>query len=108
MDWLNIQEVLPPETIKEILNKRIINMIKYYPKPRDETCNTAILIEVTKQKEIVPTIIEVQESLPFRSEVNRIVIREKSIRYRDRTIFSREEIQNIATVFKLLGLKVWI
>jgi hypothetical protein len=50
MNWLNIKEVLPPETIREILNKRVINMIKYYPKPRDETCNTAILIEVTKQK----------------------------------------------------------
>ena len=108
MNWLNIKEVLPPETIKEIFNKHKIGMIKYYPKSRDETCNTAILIEVTKQKEIVPTIIEVQESLPFRSEVNRIVIREKSIRFRDKTIFSREEIQNIVTIFKLLGLKVFL
>ena len=108
MDWLNIKEVLPPETIKEMLNEHEISMIKYYPKPRDETCNTAILIEVTKQKEIVPTIIEIQESLPFNSEVNRIVIREKSIRYRDKTIFSREEMQKIVTIFKLLGLKVWI
>lgn len=108
MNWLNIKEVLPPETIREILNKRIINVIKYYPKPRDETCNTAILIEVTKQKEIVPIIIEIQEALPFNSEVNRIVIREKTIRYKDRNIFSREEMQKIVTIFKLLGLRVFI
>ena len=108
MDWLNIKEILPPETIREIFDKRVINMIKYYPKPRDETCNTAILIEVTKRKEIVPTIIEVQESLPFRSEVNRIAIREKPVRYRDRTIFTREEMNKLCVVFKLLGLKVWI
>ena len=104
MNWLNIRDVLPPETIREILNKRIIHNIKYYPKPRDETCNTATLIEVTKRKEIVPTIIEVQESLPFQGEVNRIVIREKPVRYRDRTIFTREEMNKLCVVFKLLGL----
>ena len=108
MNWLNIKEVLPPETIREILNKREIFMIKYYPKPRDETCNTAILIEVTKRKEIIPTIIEIQEALPFRSEVNRITIREKPVRYRDRTIFTREEMNKLYVVFKLLGLKVYL
>ena len=41
MNWLNIKEILPPETIREILNKREIFMIKYYPKPRDETSCTS-------------------------------------------------------------------
>lgn len=108
MDWLNIKEVLPPETIREILNKRNIGMIKYYPKPRDETSCTTILIEVFKRKEIVPTALEVYESLPpFQSKVNRISVYEKTIRYRDRSIFTIQEISNIATVFRLLGLKVY-
>lgn len=107
MTWLNIEEALPPETIKSILNTHKIHMIKYYSKPRDETCCTTVLIEVTKRKEIVPTALEILESLPFQSEVNRISVCEKTIRYRDRNIFTTQEIKNIATVFKLLGLKVY-
>lgn len=107
MNWLNIKEILPPETIKEILNKREIFMIKYYPKPRKIISYTTILIEVlNKNKEVVPIIIEVRESLNFYSKT--IIIEERTIRYKDRPIFSREEMENIATVFKLLGLKVYL
>ena len=109
MDWLNIKEILPPETIKEMLSKHKISMIKYYPKPRKITSYTTILIEVlNKNKEVVPAIIEIHESLPYYSEIKEITIEERTVRYKDRPIFSREEMQNIATVFKLLGLKVWI
>lgn len=106
MDWLNIQEVLPPETIKEILDKHEITLIRYYPKPRKITCYTTILIEVlNKNKEVVPTIIEVLES--FYGNVKGVFIQEKTIRCKDRSIFSREEMNSINTVFKLLGLKVY-
>ena len=107
MDWLNIKEILPPETIREILNKREIFMIKYYSKPRDETSCTAILVEMAKRKEIVPTVIEIHEYLPYYSKVNRITIQEKSIRYRDRTILTREELDKLGVVFELLGLEVF-
>lgn len=107
MDWLNIKEILPPETIKEMLSKHKISMIKYYPKPRKITSYTTILIEVlNKNKEIVPTIIEIHELLPYYTNEKQITIEERTVRYKDRPIFSREEMQNIATVFKLLGLKV--
>lgn len=109
MDWLNIKEVLPPETIREMLNKHEISMIKYYPKPRKITSYTTILIEVlNRNKEVVPTIIEVLESLPYYSEIKEITIEERTVRCKDRTIFSKEEMENIATVFKLLGLKVYL
>ena len=106
MSWLDIKEVLPPEAIKEMLNTHVIHDIKYYPKPRDETSCTAIFMEVSKRKEIVPTVIEVQEYLPFRSNVNGIAIIEKLIRCRDRRIFSEKELDKLRVVFKLLGLKV--
>lgn len=107
MNWLNIQEVLPPETLKEILNKHKISMIKYYPKPRHCTNRTTILLEVlNRDKEIAPTTIEVYESLPYYSNEKEISITEKIIRCRDRPIFSAEEINKIGIVFKLLGLKV--
>ena len=106
MNWLNIKEVLPPETIREMLNKHEISMIKYYAKPRKITSYTTILIEVlNKNKEIVPTIIEIHESLPL-YETNEITIKEITVRCKDKSIFSREEMKNIATVFKLLGLEV--
>lgn len=109
MDWLNIQEVLPPETIREMLNKHEISMIKYYPKPRKITSYTTILIEVlNKDKEVVPTVIEVCEFIGYSSKEKQISIDEKTVRYKDRPVFSGEEIKNITTVFKLLGLKVWI
>ena len=109
MTWLNIQEVLPSETIKEMLNKHKISMIRYYPKPRKITSYTTILIEVlNRNKEVVPTIIEIHESLPYYSEINEITIEERTVRCKDRTIFSREELENIATVFKLLGLRVFL
>ena len=107
MSWLNIKEILPPETIREILNKREIFMIKYYSKPRDETSCTAILVEMAKRKEIVPTVIEIHEYLPYYSKVNRITIQEKPIRYRDRTILTREELDKLGVVFELLGLEVF-
>ena len=108
MDWLNIKEILPPETIREMLNKHEISMIKYYPKPRKITSYTTILIEVlNRNKEVVPTTLEIHESLPL-SETNEITIEERTIRCKDRPIFSREELENIATVFKLLGLKVYL
>ena len=106
MNWLNIKDVLPPETIREILNKRVIHDIKYYPKPRDESSCTAIVIEVTKRKEIVPTAIEVLEFLPYKNSVNRILIEEKPIRYRDRKLLTREELNKLNVVFQLLGLNV--
>lgn len=106
MTWLNIKDVLPPETIREILDNHEIFMIKYYPKPRDETSCTTIFMEVSKRKEIVPTVIEVQEYLPFRSNVNGIAIVEKPIRCRDRRIFSGKELDKLRVVFRLLGLKV--
>ena len=107
MDWINIKEVLPPETLKEILNKHKISMIKYYPKPRQYTNRTTILLEVlNRDKELAPTIIEVCESLPYYSNEKEISITEKIIRCRDRNIFSTEEINKIGTVFKLLGLRV--
>lgn len=109
MDWLNIQEVLSPETIKEILNKHKISMIRYYPKPREITSYTTVLIEVlNRNKEVVPTTLEIHESLPYYSNEKEITIKEKTIRYKDRPIFFREEMLNIATVFKLLGLKVYL
>lgn len=109
MNWLNIEEVLPPETLKEILNKHKISMIKYYPKPRHCTNRTTILLEVlNRDKEIAPTTIEVCEALPFYSNGKEISITEKIIRCRDKPIFSMEELENIATVFKLLGLKVYL
>jgi hypothetical protein len=108
MDWLNIKEVLPPETIREMLNEHNISMIKYYSKPRKITSCTTILIEVlNKNKEVIPTIIEIRESLPYYSNEKEICIEEKTVRCKDRSVFSREEIKNIATVFKLLGLKVY-
>lgn len=108
MDWLNIEEVLPPETLKEILNKHKISMIKYYPKPRHCTNRTTILFEVlNKDKELAPTTIEVCEALPYYSNEKEISITEKVIRCRDRAVFSREEINKIGTVFKLLGLRVY-
>ena len=108
MNWLNIKEVLPPETIRKILNKHEISMIKYYPKPRKITSYTTILIEVlNKNKEVVPTIIEVHETLPL-NKTNEITIEEKTVRYKDRPIFSKEELENITTIFKLLGLKVYL
>lgn len=109
MNWLNIKDILPPETIREMLNEHEISMIKYYPKPRKITSYTTILIEVlNRNKEIVPTIIEVHESLPYYSETKEITIEERTVRCKDRTIFSREELENIATVFKLLGLRVFL
>ena len=109
MNWLNIQEVLPPETLKEILNKHKISMIKYYPKPRHCTNRTTILLEVlNRDKEIAPTTIEVCEVFSYYSNKKEISITEKVIRCRDRPIFSKEELKNIATVFELLGLKVWV
>lgn len=108
MNWLNIKEVLPPETIREILNKHEISMIKYYPKPRKITSYTTILIEVmNKNKEVVPTIIEICELLPYHSNEKEITIEEKTVRCKDRPVFSWEEMKNIKTVFKLLGLKVY-
>lgn len=109
MDWLNIKEILPPETIREMLKEHNISMIKYYPKPRKITSYTTILIEVlNRNKEVVPTIIEIHESLPYCSETNEITIKEITVRCKDKSIFSREEMENIATVFKLLGLKVFL
>ena len=112
MNWLNIKEVLPPETIREMLNEHNISMIKYYPKPRKINSYTTILIEVlNRDKEIAPTSIEVCEAIPYSSvygNEKEITITEKVIRCRDRPIFSREEINKIGTVFKLLGLKVRI
>lgn len=106
MNWLNIKEVLPPETIKEMLKEHNISMIKYYPKPRKITSYTTILIEVlNRNKEVIPTTIEVRESSNFYSKT--IIIEERTIRYKDRPIFSREEMENIGTVFKLLGLRVY-
>ena len=108
MDWLNIKEVLPPETIREILDKHEIFMIKYYPKPRHHTNRTTILLEVlNRDKEIAPTTIEVCEALPYYSKEKEISITEKVIRCRDRPIFSTEEINKMGTVFKLLGLRVY-
>lgn len=106
MNWLNVRDVLPPEILREILNKRVIHDIKYYPKPRDESSCTAILVEVTKRREIVPTVIEVFEYLPYKGNVNRILIREKPIRYRDRTVFTREELNKLRVIFQLLGLSI--
>ena len=109
MNWLNIKEILPPETIREMLNEHNISMIKYYPKPRKINSYTTILIEVlNKNKEVVPTTLEVSEYIGYSSKEKQINIEEKTMRNRDRLIFSREEINKIATVFKLLGLKVWI
>ena len=109
MNWLNIKEILPPETIREMLKEHNISMIKYYPKPRKITSYTTILIEVlNKNKEVVPTIIEIHESLPYYSEAKEITIKEITVRCKDKSIFSREEMENIATVFKLLGLKVYL
>lgn len=109
MNWLNIKEILPPETIREMLNKHEISMIKYYAKPRKITSYTTILIEVlNRNKEVVPTIIEVHESLPYYSETKEITIEERTVRCKDRPVFSREEMENIVTVFKLLGLKVYL
>lgn len=110
MDWLNIKEILPPENLKEILNKHKISMIKYYPKPRHHTNRTTILLEVlNRDKEIAPTTIEVCEAIPYSSvygNEKEITITEKVVRCRDRPIFSTEEINKIGTIFKLLGLKV--
>lgn len=109
MDWLNIKDILPPETIREMLNEHEISMIKYYPKPRKITSYTTILIEVlNRNKEVIPTIIEVHESLPYYSNEKEITIEERTVRCKDRPVFSREEMNNIATVFKLLGLKVYL
>lgn len=109
MSWLNIKEVLPPETIKKILNKYEISMIKYYPKPRKTTSYTTILIEVlNKNKEVVPTIIIVCESTSCLSKENQISIGQRAIRNNDRLIFSREEMKNLGITFELLGLKVWV
>jgi hypothetical protein len=108
MDWLNIKEVLPPETIREMLNEHNISMIKYYSKPRKITSCTTILIEVlNKNKEVIPTIIEIRESLPYYSNEKEICIEEKTVRYKDRPIFSNQELKDIATVFRLFGLKVY-
>lgn len=109
MNWLNIQEVLLPETIKEILNKHKISMIRYYPKPRKITSHTTILIEVlNKNKEIVPTIIKVCESIDYYNKEKQISIGQRTIRNKDRYIFSREEMKNLSITFELLGLKVWV
>lgn len=109
MNWLTIKNILPPETIREMLSEHEISMIKYYPKPRKITSYTTILIEVlNRNKEVIPTIIEVHESLPYYSEIKEITIEERTVRCKDRTIFSREEMENIATVFKLLGLRVFL
>ena len=107
MSWLNIQEILPPETIKEILNKYEIGSIKYYPKPRELTCYTTILLEIiNKHKELVPYIIEVHECLRWDTKEKEISIMRKTVRYKDRDVLTYEDISKLYTVFRLLGLKV--
>lgn len=109
MNWLNIKEVLSPETIRVILNKHEISMVRYYPKPRKTTSYTTILIEVlNKNKEIVPTIIVVCESINDFNKEKQISIGQRVIRNKDRLIFSREEMKNLGITFELLGLKVWV
>lgn len=108
MNWLNIKEVLPPETIREILDKHEITLIRYYPKPRKITSYTTILIEVLNEnKEIVPTTLEVSEYIGYSSKEKQITIEEKPIRCRDRTILTRKELDKLGVVFELLGLKVF-
>ena len=109
MDWLNIQEALPPETIKKMLNEHEISMIRYYPKPRKINSYTTILIEVlNKNKEVVPTTLEVSEYIGYSSKEKQITIINCNMdRHRITQKFSREEINKIGTVFKLLGLRVY-